>query len=190
MNPAQFFKRDDVSFALMSEVVDGVLNWVVLFENCRTSQCRLVISLATAGAALQHSIEIECAGGAAGTYRAPWPVPSDQRGRFQRLEVFADVSRPDGAGDSIKPAYGIPVESTSAPGTEFLSNLFMAVAAGHMLMRRHAAIEVLIPGNVASEVPGASSPQDRPLPLWVQLLIVGVIVIFAATVAHAVIWSR
>jgi hypothetical protein len=188
LDPDHCFQQNGVSFVIQSAVINNFFHWILEYDNCFDSDCRLTVALVGFDSDLKHAIKVECSAGAAGRVAFAWPVPSSSQGKLERFHIYADVSRPGSKGERLRVPIGQAVRCPGISGNEFALNLLFGLVGAH-LIQDSPLMEVDFPQGVATALPGQTPSHDALLPPVVQYLVLAAIVGLCIFGLAALFWK-
>jgi hypothetical protein len=166
----RYFERDGFCFVLVPEVRDGVCWLTAYFQNRYEKPCRASIVLKPSSFFFKSNEQtknlamgVACEGAAFGKISAPWPVPLESQGKEASLDVAASVEYSQGRGKLLRYRDGLRV---GAAKTDFWREGLIVLGAmtGSIVINKSARTKLLLPKNVASELP--ESPQTKTEIVW------------------------
>jgi len=166
-----YFNRDGFCFAPCVATVNGIAYLLIYFQNQRDRPCIARIALRPARgffmnrAPIQTIIyQVECEPAAFGVARISLPIPRPLQGKRQSFDVGASVRYPAGKGKQLRFRDGIIIRSDANFEDSFGEAIAVAgFIAGHIVLQKPPTARILLPANVAEDLPGEPVSDVRTL---------------------------
>jgi hypothetical protein len=155
-----YFERDGLCFAFVPSTINGVC-WVqVFFQNRYEKVCSARIVLQPPAKSFwigrlplpTINVDIDCDGGAFGTYRTPWAVPLKVQGKTVKCDISCTTKYPSGRGKLLRFREGLRV---GAPSSD-IARAAVAVSLlliGVLRLSRPARVRMHLPTGIADQLP-------------------------------------
>lgn len=177
-----WFARRGFCFQLEPNVEDGVFVLQVHYQNCFSHKVSADVQLEQVDGPLADVLRLECEGGATGTTRWSWPVPTTLQGTRVNFRVSADVNYGGDPGQAVSDRSAVAVPARPTTTMRFFRTLRSTFLSPSEVGPLFA---VDLPRDVAERVEGQTStePLAHPaiqyslLAILVGLFIVGLIIV-------------
>ena len=173
--PGKLLERDSLCFKVLANSVKGRCYLDLHFQGRYDRPCRAIVVLQpskgfflTRPGLASMTVDIDCPAGGYGVTSVPWPVAKKYQGKFQSLDVGADVEYPEGRGKMIRYRGGAQLRTMGA-------DHFKAVMAAAAILNVSAGLGIAVvlrnPVRVKLKLPlDVEETVDDDLPILTKVM--------------------